>query len=182
MCLGKHPEWQILEGSHTASLAQEFGRELRNLVAKDEYRAIFPDLHLARDSRAAGRWNTAEGSYFAVGTWGALAGRGANLAIIDDPHSEQDVLENSKAAFERAWNWYLSGPRQRMQPDGAILVCMTRWGALDLTGRLLKQALEDDDGEVWEVIEFPPSCRPAGHCFRNIGRSNSCCAPKTGCR
>jgi len=64
-------------------------------------------------------------------------------------------LENSKAAFERCWQWYLSGPRQRLQPGGAILVVMTRLGQLDLTGRLYKQSLEDVDGELRELLELP---------------------------
>jgi hypothetical protein len=149
--LGQHPEEKILECSHTASLAQDFGRELRNLVATPEYRAIFPELKLSADARAAGRWATSRGgSYFAVGKTGAAAGRGGNLIVIDDPHSEQAIIENSEVDFEKTWSWYLSGPRQRLQPGAAILVCMTRWGQLDLTGRLIKQATQDERAEPEE--------------------------------
>jgi predicted phage terminase large subunit-like protein len=163
--LGKHPEEKILECSHTASLAQDFGRELRNLVATPEYRSIFPELKLSQDARAAGRWNTSRGGqYFAVGKTGAAAGRGGNLVIVDDPHSEQDVLANAKAEFEKTWQWYLSGPRQRLQPGAAILVVMTRWGELDLTGQLIKQATEDEhtEPEEWEVIQLP-AILPSGN-------------------
>jgi hypothetical protein len=163
--LGKHPTDKILEASHTASLAQDFGRELRNLVVTPEYRAIFPGLKLSADARAAGRWNTqAGGQYFAVGKTGAAAGRGGNLIIIDDPHSEQSIIENPKADFEKTWQWYLSGPRQRLQPGAAILVVMTRWGELDLTGQLIKRATEDEhaEPEEWEVIELP-AILPSGN-------------------
>jgi hypothetical protein len=163
--LGKHPSEKILECSHTASLAQDFGRELRNLVVTPEYRSIFPELKLSADARAAGRWNTnVGGQYFAVGKTGAAAGRGGNLIIIDDPHSEQDILANPKMEFEKTWQWYLSGPRQRLQPGAAILVVMTRWGELDLTGRLIKRAKEDEhaDPEEWEVIELP-AILPSGN-------------------
>jgi predicted phage terminase large subunit-like protein len=155
--LGKHPNRKIFEGSHTASLAMDFGRELRNLVRSDEYQAIFPGIRLSQDSRAAYRWSTnAGGEFFAVGKTGGAAGKGGDLVIIDDPHSEQDVLRNAKAEFEKTWKWYLAGPRQRLQPGAAILVVMTRWGELDLTGQLIKQYTEDEEElERWEVIELP---------------------------
>jgi predicted phage terminase large subunit-like protein len=163
--LGKHPQDKILECSHTASLAQDFGRELRNLVATPEYRAIFPELKLSSDARAAGRWNTSKGGqYFAVGKTGAAAGRGGNLVVIDDPHSEQSIIENPKLDFEKTWQWYLSGPRQRLQPGAAILVVMTRWGELDLTGSLIRQATEDEhaEPEEWEIIQLP-AILPSGN-------------------
>jgi hypothetical protein len=163
--LGNHPQEKILECSHTASLAQDFGRELRNLVATPDYRAIFPELKLSQDARAAGRWNTSRGGqYFAVGKTGAAAGRGGNLVIVDDPHSEQSIIDNPKLDFEKTWQWYLSGPRQRLQPGAAILVVMTRWGELDLTGQLIKQATEDEhaEPEEWEVIQLP-AILPSGN-------------------
>jgi predicted phage terminase large subunit-like protein len=163
--LGLHPEKKILEASHTASLAMDFGRELRNLVLTPEYRSVFPNLKLSTDARAAGRWNTAQGGqYFAVGKTGAAAGRGGDLVIIDDPHSEQAVIENPKLDFEKTWQWYLTGPRQRLQPGAAILVVMTRWGELDLTGQLIKQATEDEhaEPEEWEVIQLP-AILPSGN-------------------
>jgi predicted phage terminase large subunit-like protein len=154
--LGRHPNEQVMQCSHTASLALDFGRDTRNLMATSEYQGIFPGVSLSRDAKAAYRWNTQQGGkYFAVGKTGAAAGRGGNLVIIDDPHSEQDVLSDSKAEFKKTWQWYLAGPRQRLQPGAAILVVMTRWGQLDLTGQLRRQAVEDEYGEQWEVIELP---------------------------
>lgn len=163
--LGKHPEKKIFQGSHSASLAMDFGRDLRNLALTEAYQAIFPGMRLAQDSRAAHRWSTNQGGeYFAVGKTGGAAGRGGDLVIIDDAHSEQDVLKNAKAEFEKTWKWYLAGPRQRLQPGAAILVVMTRWGVMDLTGQLIKQyAEEEEELERWEVIELPailPSGEP----------------------
>ena len=155
--LGHHPERKIFEGSHSASLAGDFGGELRNLVREDAYQEIFPGLTLRQDSRAKHRWSTRQGGeYFAVGKTGGAAGKGGDLVIIDDPHSEQDVLKNARHEFEKTWNWYRAGPRQRLQPKAAILVVMTRWGKEDLTGRLIKQYLEtEEELERWEVIELP---------------------------
>lgn len=154
--LGRHPAEKIMQCSHTASLALDFGRDLRNLVNSEEYRAVFPGLKLSQDARAAFRWNTSTGGeYFAVGKSGAAAGRGGDLVIIDDPHSEQAVIENPKLDFEKTWKWYLAGPRQRLQPGATIVVVMTRWGELDLTGQLRRQEIEDEDGESWELIQLP---------------------------
>jgi predicted phage terminase large subunit-like protein len=155
--LGRNPQKKILEASHNLDLAKGWGRQLRNLIASPKYQSVFRGVTLSRDSKATHRWTTVQGGeYFAVGTTGGAAGRGGDLVIIDDPHSEQDVLQNAKVNFTKVWDWYLTGPRQRLQPGAAILVVMTRWGALDLTGQLLKRAIEDpEDGEQWEVIELP---------------------------
>jgi predicted phage terminase large subunit-like protein len=155
--LGRHPEKKIFEASHSASLAMDFGRDLRNLVKEEPYQAIFPGITLAQDSRAAHRWSTRQGGeYFAVGKTGGAAGRGGDLVILDDVHSEQDVLKNPRHEFQKTWSWYLAGPRQRLQPGASILVVMTRWGQEDLTGQLIKQYTEtDEELERWEVIELP---------------------------
>jgi len=93
------------------------------------------------------------------GVGAAMTGRGADLLIIDDPHSEQDAL--SDTAFDHAYEWYTSGPRQRLQPGGAIIVVMTRWGKTDLVGRLLKAQAADPMSDQWEVVEFP-AIMPSG--------------------
>jgi predicted phage terminase large subunit-like protein len=110
-------------------------------------------VQLKADSKAAGRWDTNHGGeYFAVGVGGAMTGRGADLLIIDDPHSEQDA--QSQLALDNAWEWYTSGPRSRLQPGGAVVIVMTRWGTKDLTARLIK-AQTSHNADQWEIIEFP---------------------------
>lgn len=154
--LGRNPDHQIIMATHTASLSEDFGGRVRNLVNTEEYKQIFPGVKLAEDKKGAGSWNTsAGGKYYAVGVGGALAGRGANLLVIDDPHSEQDLKSGSKLPFEQAWNWYQTGPRQRLMWGGAIVVVMTRWGAMDLTAKLLDYQAKNPDADQWEVVEFP---------------------------
>ena len=154
--LGRRPDSQLIMATHTASLSEDFGRRVRNLIETGEYKDVFPGTQLAQDSKGAGSWNTNKnGKYYAVGVGGALAGRGANLLIIDDPHSEQDLKSGSKLPFEQAWSWYQTGPRQRLMWDGAIIVVMTRWGQLDLTAKLLDYQTKNPDADQWEVIEFP---------------------------
>jgi hypothetical protein len=162
--LGKYPHKKIIQTSHTAELAVGFGRKVRNLVDQDIYHEIFPNLHLSADSKAAGRWNTSKGGdYFAIGVGGAVTGKGADLLIIDDPHSEQEaaLAENSPEIYDKTYEWYTSGPRQRLQPGGAIVIVMTRWSLRDLTAKVLKSSAQRG-GDDWEVIEFP-ALMPSGN-------------------
>ena len=163
--LGKFPHKKIIQTSHTAELAVGFGRKVRNLVDQEVYTKIFPGVGLQQDSKAAGRWATNKGGdYFAIGVGGAVTGKGADLLIIDDPHSEQEaaLAEVNPEIYDKTYEWYTSGPRQRLQPGGAIVVVMTRWSKKDLTARVLKAEAERG-GDDWEVIEFPailPSEKP----------------------
>ena len=154
--LGKFPQKKIIMASHTADLAVNFGRRVRNLVGSDSYKDIFPEVELQADSKSASRWGTNfNGEYFAIGVGGALAGRGADLFIIDDPHSEQEAKTGRPDVFLPAWEWFQSGPLQRLMPGGAIIVVMTRWSKLDLTGQITSQMEKNEDVDPWEVIEFP---------------------------
>ncbi len=154
--LGKFPDKKIIMGTHTASLSEDFGRRVRNLIESEEYQELFPDTRIADDQKAAGKWSTgAGGQYYAAGVGGALAGRGADLFVIDDPHSEQDVKSNSRLAFDTAWSWFQTGPLQRLMPGGAIIVIMTRWSLLDLTGRLIDYQTRNPDALPWEIVELP---------------------------
>jgi predicted phage terminase large subunit-like protein len=155
--LGKFPSKKVIQTSHTAELAVGFGRKVRNLVDSDRYKDLFPDVALQADSKAAGRWATNyAGDYFAIGVGGAVTGKGADLLIIDDPHSEQEaaLAEVNPEIYDKTYEWYTSGPRQRLQPGGSIVIVMTRWSKKDLTGQVLKSAAQRG-GEDWEVIEFP---------------------------
>ena len=154
--LGNFPNKKIIMGTHTAGLSEDFGRRVRNLIDDDDYKSLFPQTQVADDQKAAGKWSTgAGGQYYAAGVGGALAGRGADLFVIDDPHSEQDVKANSRLAFDTAWSWFQTGPLQRLMPGGAIIIIMTRWGKLDLTGRLLDYQTKNPDSDPWEVVELP---------------------------
>jgi predicted phage terminase large subunit-like protein len=160
--LGLYPEKKIIQTAHTAELAVGFGRKVRNLVNTPEYQEIFP-TKLSADSKAAGRWNTHKGGdYFAIGVGGAVTGKGADVLIIDDPHSQHEPNQGSPQDYVRVFEWYNSGPRQRLQPGGSIVIVMTRWSKKDLTGQILSTAAKKELDE-WEVIELPallPSNKP----------------------
>ena len=151
--LGLNSKLKIIQATHTTELATGFGRKCKALVDSPDYKTIFEDTKVSPDSKAAGRWATTDGGeYFAAGVGAAITGRGADLLIIDDPHSEQDAL--SPTAMENCYEWYTSGPRQRLQPGGRIVVVMTRWSTKDLTAEVLKKQTEANSDQ-WEVVEFP---------------------------
>ena len=160
--LGNYPEKKIIQTAHTAELSVGFGRKVRNLVASEDYKKVFPEVALRSDSKAAGRWSTNKGGeYFAIGVGGAVTGKGADVLIIDDPHSEQEGQSADPSVFDRVYDWYTSGPRQRLQPGGSIIVVMTRWHKRDLTGQIIKSSVQRAGTDEWEVIEFP-AIMPSG--------------------
>ena len=163
--LGRFPKKKVMQISNTAELAEGFGRKVRNLVDSSAYKDIFPEVELRTDSKAAGRWNTNfNGEYFASGVGGTVTGRGADLLIIDDPHSEGEAVlaQFNPDVYDKVFSWYTSGPRQRLQPGGAIIIVATRWSQRDLVGQVLEHSAANN-GDKWEVIEFPailPSGKP----------------------
>ena len=154
--LGRNPDKKVMMVSHTTDLAVDFGRKVRNLISSDEYRAIFPTVSLAQDSKSAGRWNTnSGGEYYACGIGSALAGRGADLLLVDDPHSEQDVINGNFEVFEKAYEWFTFGARTRLMPGGRVAIIQTRWHMDDLTGRVTRDMVNNDLSDQYEVVEFP---------------------------
>jgi len=153
--LGKNPGKKVIQTAHTAELAVGFGRKVRNLVGSDDYQKVFPGVSLQSDSKAAGRWSTNKGGeYFAIGVGGAVTGKGADLLIIDDPHSEQEAMvgQFDVSVYDKVFEWYSSGPRQRLQPGGAIVIVMTRWAKRDLTGQIISASARNEGSSEWEVI------------------------------
>ena len=158
--VGRNPKLKIIQSTHTTELAIRFGRKAKTLMDSPEYKKVF-ETRLREDSQAAGKWETEQGGeYYAAGVGSAITGRGADLLIIDDPHSEQDAM--NPEALERAYEWYTSGPRQRLQPGGAIVLVMTRWSTKDLTSKLINSQ-KNLKADKWEIVEFPailPSGKP----------------------
>lgn len=157
--LGNHPDQKVMMVSHTADLAVDFGRKVRNLIASERYQQVFggkDGVELSQDSKSAGRWHTNHGGeYFAVGVGGAIAGRGADLLLIDDPHNEQDIINGNLDIFDKAYEWFTTGARTRLMPGGRVAIVQTRWALNDLTGRVVKDMLRNEDADQYEVVEFP---------------------------
>lgn len=154
--LGRNPDKKVLMVSHTMDLAESFGRKVRNILGTTEYAEIFPKTKLAVDSKAARRWNTSlGGEYYACGVGSALAGRGAHLLLVDDPHNEQDIINGNLDVFDKAYEWFTYGARTRLMPGGRVAVVQTRWHMDDLTGRLTRDMAQNELADKYEVVEFP---------------------------
>lgn len=154
--LGRNPALSIISASATAPLAEDHGREVRNLIESDEYRALF-QTKLAEDSTAKGKWLTQDGGgYYAVGIGGAIMGRGADRLIIDDPFASMAEAQ-SQTTRDKVWNWYQGSAYNRLQPGGAIVLIQHRMHEDDLAGRLLAS---QDNGDKWTVVELPVSGVP----------------------
>lgn len=153
--LGKFPGRYVMQVSNGKRLASKFGAKVRDMFDTAEFKEIFPGIALSKSTKGKEVFNTnKKGRYVALSMEAKKAGEGGHLLIIDDPHSEEDVVKmiSNKNIWEDAWQRYL-GIRQRAQKNVAIVVIMTRWNSSDITGRLLK--LKEKGTEDWEVIEFP---------------------------
>jgi predicted phage terminase large subunit-like protein len=154
--LGKYPDKKVLMVSHTTDLAVDFGRKVRNLIDTPAYKYIFPTVSLAQDNKSAGRWNTnVGGEYFACGVGSALAGRGADLLLVDDPHNEQDIINGNFDVFEKAYEWFTYGARTRLMPNGRVAIIQTRWHQDDLTGKVIRDMVQNEGSDQYERVEFP---------------------------
>ena len=149
--LGKNPNRQIICTTYSHEFAADFGRDVRNIVASDEYKNLF-ETTLREDSKSANRWHTTQnGVYVSTGIGGALTGRGGNIILIDDPLKNRDEAD-SELIREKIWKWYTSTLYTRLMPGGSIILVLTRWHEDDLAGRLLEQ--EKQGGDKWEVINL----------------------------
>ena len=152
-CLGHDLRLQIVAASATAELATDFGREVRNLMAEQEYGNLFSTT-LAADSQARGKFHTSEGGiFYAVGIGGALLGRGADIALVDDFFASYEDA-SSKVERDRAWNWFTGTLYNRLQPGGRIVIIGHRTSEDDPQGRLLD--MQACGGDQWRVVEIAP--------------------------
>ena len=140
--------------SHSDQLASDFGRSVRDLVNFDLFNTVFPDVTLRSDVRAAGKWKTNQGgTYYAAGVRSQIAGRGAHVAILDDVMSEEDSFSETGRRYVK--EWYPSGLRTRIMPNGSIVIINTRYHEDDLCGWLLRQESQIELENKWEVIKIP---------------------------
>jgi predicted phage terminase large subunit-like protein len=151
--LGKFPHRQFISSSATGSLAEDFGRDVRNIISSPQYRVLF-DTRLAEDSKAKGRWNTdQDGSYYAIGVGAAVMGRGAHVFMIDDPFGTM-AEARSETTRKNVFDWYTGTVYNRLEENGAIVLINHRMHEDDLTGML--RAQQAAGGDRWEVVELKP--------------------------
>jgi predicted phage terminase large subunit-like protein len=152
--LGHHPEWEIIAASHTQSLALSFSRYIRDLLRDPAYQAIFGETKLDPDTQAVENWLTTRGGgYLAAGVGTGITGRGAHVAIVDDPVKDMEQAD-SQVVRDNTWEWYLSTLYTRLAPGGGVLGILTLWNEDDWGGRIIMQN-ELEDGDKFEIVRYP---------------------------
>ena len=153
--IGNFSNHEIMSVSHSDQLASDFGRTVRDIVNTEKFQRIFKGVALRSDVKAAGKWKTNKnGSYYAAGVRSQVAGRGANVALLDDVMSEEDSFSQTGRKYIK--EWYPAGLRTRLMPNGAIIIINTRYHYDDLCGWLLKQEKTAEQNTYsWEVISIP---------------------------
>jgi predicted phage terminase large subunit-like protein len=159
--LAQRPNSAILVCSHSADLAEGFGRRSRNMILDKEKVLGYT---LTEDSQAAGKWATTNGgNFFAAGVGGRIAGHRADLGLIDDPVGSIDDAY-SELIQEKNWNWWLYDFRPRLKPDASVVLIQTRWHVNDLAGKILEA-----EGREWTVIKLPLVAEESDPLGRNPG-------------
>jgi hypothetical protein len=135
---GRHSRNEVIQTSYSTTRAESYTRWVRDTCESNAYHAIFPDVRVRRDKRAAGEWYTEDGGvHIGAGAGGGITGTGAHLAIIDDP--VKDYEEAISATIQdKIWDWYLSTLYTRLYVNAPLIVIMTRWVTDDLCGRLIE--------------------------------------------
>ena len=150
--LGKNPDKRVILTSYEASFAASWGRKSRNLLEEHGH-GFFQEV--ADSPSAADNWNIKghEGGMSTAGAGGAITGKGAHLAIIDDPIKNAEEA-SSEVIRNKIWDWYQSTLYTRLEPDGVLILVQTRWHEDDLAGRLIRQA-KNGEGEPWRILTLP---------------------------
>lgn len=162
--LAQDPSRTVIGVSHTAELAERFGRRVRNTVIQH---ANVLGFSVAGDSHAAGRWDIDRGGeYYAAGVGGNITGRRADLAVIDDPVKSREDAD-SETIRERNWEWWKADFVTRLKPGARVVLVMTRWHEDDLAGRLLADA--SAGGRPWHVLSLPMEAEENDQLGRALG-------------
>jgi len=150
--LGRNPDKEIITASYSSDLAVKFGGKTRDLVNGRTYKNIFANVTLKKGEEGKAEWMTnSNGSYVSVGVGGATTGKGANVFLIDDPIKNAEESE-SEVFREKVWDWFLSVVWTRLEPNGVVIIILTRWHLDDLAGRILKN---DDFKSICKIISYP---------------------------
>ncbi|MEU5683620.1 terminase large subunit domain-containing protein [Streptomyces venezuelae] len=146
--LRRRPEHRVMIASYSSDLADDHGRWIRDAILN--YQAKL-GISLRPGSSAANRFDLTgtEGGAVMAGVGGGLTGKGAHLAVIDDPI--KDAAEASSPTMrKRLWEWWQAVLLTRIEPGGSVILIQTRWDEDDLAGRVLA-----DEGDRWTVIDLP---------------------------
>jgi len=166
--LGTFPDRRVILTSYEADFAAQWGRRARELIEEHGKLSFVEKIEVMPDSSSASRWDIKGhvGGMVTAGVGGPITGKGADLAIIDDPVKNAEQA-SSKTYRDKAWEWYQSTLYTRLEPNGSIILIMTRWNQGDLAGRILTDMQQG--GELWDVINLPAIAESNDQIGRNEG-------------
>lgn len=154
--LGKNPNQKIGVVSYNATIGSKFGKDIQRIMSEDEYKYLFPEIHLNLDGKDGYLKNKNEfeipnfkGSVVSIGVGGALTSRQIDKLIIDDIYKDAQGAW-SKTIRNNIWEWYTSTAETRLHNESQILIVFTRWHEDDLAGKLLQE-----EPDQWEVVKYP---------------------------
>lgn len=152
--LSRHPDHRVMIASYSADLADDHGRWIRDAI--NGYGDQI-GLYLHAGSKAANRFDLADqdgnrldGGLVTAGVGGGLTGKGAHLAVVDDPIKD-DADAQSPTMRKRLWDWWTSVLLTRIEPGGSVIVIQTRWHEQDLAGKILA----GEDASDWTILDLP---------------------------
>jgi predicted phage terminase large subunit-like protein len=152
--LGRHPEWEVIAASHTASLSLSFSRYLRDLMRDPAYLAVFPEARLDPQSQSVENWNLVKGGgYLAAGRGSGISGRGAHILLLDDLIKDMEEAD-SAVVRDSTMDWYYSTALTRLAPGGGVVAVLTQWHSDDWSGRI-QEAMATGEGDNFEVVRYP---------------------------
>lgn len=159
--LGNKPTDRIIATSHTADLAEDWGKKVRNLIMDPVYNKIFPNTQIREDTRAALKWATSQnGEYVGVGVEGNIAGKRANLLLVDDAYKNRATARN-KGQRQKIQDWFFADAYTRLLPGGVVVQIQTRWHPDDLAGVCIERS-NAGTGDKYELIVFEAICETPG--------------------
>ena len=157
--LGKNPKKRYIQAGHSQNFVEnEFGKKTKAMVESERFSAVFPEVVLAADAKAAGYWSLAKhgGSYLTRGVGQGIAGFRAHMAGVDDPFATREDAE-SETIRNKVWDWFSADFTTRLLPDAPLFIVATRWHSDDLIGRV-EDMNRKKKGLPWFIINLPAIC------------------------
>ena len=160
--LGHHPTKDIMLLSYSQSLPSEFGQIGRDQMLSPYYQLLFT-ARLASGSKSKTKWKTTDGGgYEGMGRGGGIVGKGADLLLGDDLIKDAQEAA-SLHTRDTTWDWWQGTARNRLNPNGAIVLVMTRRHDDDIIGRIFEQGRLEGKEETakglsarnWTVVKMP---------------------------
>lgn len=175
-----HPTTEVIATGYSASLTQEFSAQARDLYKSHSLDMLAPDRSMIReDQNTKEYWKLdAGGRYYATGTLGTITGKGADLALIDDPLNPNDAAIATGTNLRKVNEWFSNVLRSRLNSRrvngkllrGKTVIIMQRLHDNDLCGHLQDGFPEMFNAGVWKKLSLPAFCEIKDD-HRNIGEA-----------